>query len=633
VDERALERLRVRLLAALLLGLCWLVFAPALSGGFLLWDDADNLLTNTRWRGLGSAQLGWMFSTVHMGPYQPLSWLSYALDWELWGLDARAFHRTNLLLHSLNALLCFACARELLRKRWPAADLGAAAAAALFALHPLRVESVAWITERRDVLSGFFLLVSLRVWLAYADRGGGRTYALALLSYACSLLSKASAVGWPLVLLALDVWVLERGPWRTRLREKLPYFALALVFAALALLGQAELQGTMASWSEHGPLARFAQASYGWLFYPLQTLAVVGVRPIYELVLPMNASEPRFVAALVLAPTLFLLAAWKLRARAPRAWVAVLVYTLLALPLLGFAQAGPQLVAARYSYQACLPLALLAGAGVARLPRGAALAALGLTLLPGWRAHLDTRCWRSDRELWTHARELDPASRVALRNLVPAVFAEARAAGDPALRRARLEEALALCLEGRALGLDPQLENARGAVLAALADLDPARAAERLEQALAALRSALELARAARSDVTPPQANLITLLDRVGRPAEALPLCEDWIARSPESGAAWAALGHVRARLNQAQPALEALGRALALDRDLAGAWLDRGVVLEDLGRREEAREAYTQVLAARERLGAGQPEQPDAREARMKLERLGPAPSGPPVR
>jgi tetratricopeptide (TPR) repeat protein len=426
--------------------------------------------------------------------------------------------------------------------------------------------------------------------------------------------------------------VLERGPWRARIFEKLPYFALAGAFAAVALLGQAELQGTMATWSEHGLLARLAQASYGWLFYLLQSLAVVGVRPIYDMVLPMNVHEPRFVAALVLAPAL-LFAAWSLRGRWPRVWGAVLAYTLLALPLLGLAQAGPQLVAARYSYLACLPLALLAGAFVASLPRGAALAAFALALLPGWRAHLDTRYWRSDRELWTHARELDPSSRVAVRNLVPAIFAEARAAGDPAQKRARLEEALALCTEGRALGLDPQLENSRGAVLAALAELDPARAPELLEQALAAMRSALELARATRSDLTSPEANLITLLDRMGRQAEAMPLCDDWIARSPEWGPAWAARARLQAALGRGQTALESLDRALALDRDLPGAWLDRGIILAAFGRREEARKSFEEVLAARQRLGAGLPEAADAREARMQLERLGPAPSGPPVR
>ena len=152
--------MRAPLLALSLAALVLVAFAPALSGGFLLWDDADLLLSNARWRGLGLDELRWMFGTAHLGPYQPLSWVSYALDWQLFGLDARAFHRTNLVLHAGSAVLCFLAARELFAQRWPerrgsaTLDLGAAAAAALFALHPLRVESVAWITERRDVLSG-----------------------------------------------------------------------------------------------------------------------------------------------------------------------------------------------------------------------------------------------------------------------------------------------------------------------------------------------------------------------------------------------------------------------------------------------------------------------------------------------
>jgi tetratricopeptide (TPR) repeat protein len=620
VAARALERLRAPLLATGLAALCLLVFAPALSAGFLLWDDADNLLANTRWRGLGFEELRWMFSTLHLGPYQPLSWMSYAVDWQLWGLDPRGYHLTNVLLHACSAVLCFLCARELFAQRWPerragaALDLGAAAAAALFALHPLRVESVAWVTERRDVLSGFFLLLSLRAWLSGAKP-------LALAAYAASLLSKGTALGWPLVLLALDAWLLGRANWK----EKLPYFALSCVLGAVAWLGQSQIPGAMAGWSEHGLAARLAQASYGWLFYPLQTIAVAGVRPVYDLVLPLDLGEPRFLAALVLAPALFL-AAWALRKRWPAVWVALLAYTLLAAPVLGLAQSGPQLVAARYSYLACIPFALLAGAWVARRPRALALAALLVALLPGWRAHADTRAWRGDRELWTRARELDPGSRGALRNLVAAVYAEARASSEPAARRARLEEALALCAEWERLGRDAELENARGSVLAALADQDPARAAALREQALAALRAALELARASGSDPTTPESNLIALLAQQGRASETLPLCLDWTARRPQDGAAWAALGHARTEIGEAQPALAALGRALALDRDLSGAWLDRGLVLAALGRREEARAAFEQVLAARRRLGDSGLGHPDAVEARLQLERLGPA-------
>jgi tetratricopeptide (TPR) repeat protein len=474
------------------------------------------------------------------------------------------------------------------------------------------------------VLSGFFLLLSLRAWLAYTRAEGRRWYALALAAYAASLLSKASALGWPLVLLVLDAWVLQRGLGRARLKEKLPFLALALVLGAVALLGQARLPGTMAGWSEHGLGARLAQASYGWLFYPLQTLCVAGVRPIYDLELPLSPGEARFTAALLLAPALFG-AAWALRGRWPALWAALLAYTLLAAPLLGLVQTGAQLVAARYSYLACIPFALLAGAWVARRPRALAPAALLVALLPGWRAHADARFWRSDRELWTHARELDPSSRIALRNLVGAVYAEARASADPEQARARLAEALGLCEEWERRGRDAESENARASVLAAQADLDPPRAAELRLQAQAALRRALELARASGSDPTTPESNLIALCFQLGRASEALPLCQDWTARAPREPAAWAALGHAETEIGAAQPALAALARALELDRDQSGAWLDRGLVLAALGRTAEARTAFTEVLEARRRLGDGPGIHPDALEARLQLERLGP--------
>lgn len=631
------ERWRALLALAMLLALCAWAFAPALSGGFLDWDDRDNLLAHTRWRGLGLDELRWMFGTLHLGPYQPLTWLSWALDFELWGLDARAFHATNLALHALASVLLFGSARALLARRWPqavhraAVDLGACAAAALFALHPLRVESVCWITERRDVLAGALLVGSLRAWIAWtAPSARRRWYWIALALYVASLLAKASALGWPLVLFALDLRVLRRGPWRTLAREQLAFLAPALLLAGVALAGQGALPGAMASWREHGLAARAAQSAYGWCFYLAQTGIAAGVRPLYDLVLPLDPGEPRFLAALVLAP-LALLLAWRARRRWPALWTGLLAYTLLAAPLLGFAQTGPQLVAARYSYQPSLALALLFGAGVTTLAsspaRRAGLAALLFALVLSWSSisRSDARHWRSDEELWTHALELDPGSRGAARNAIAAACSASRALA-PAERRAVLERALALSRRAPQAERDPELLNARAGVLAALAELDPLRGDECNQQALEALRQALELARHAGSDPTTPEQNLATLLLRLGRGAESVPLLEDWTRRSPGDPEAWAALGHALTELGRAEPARTALERALGLDPELSGARLDRGLLRVALGEAAAAREDFLGVLRALEaRLG---PEQaalhPDALEARAQLARLG---------
>jgi len=188
-----------------------LAFLPILQNGFVDLDDAEGLVVNTWIRGLGAANLRWMLTTFHLGHWQPLAWLSFALDYRLWGLDARGFHLSGLLLHAANAGLLAVLAERLLA----CADVpagrrlaGAVTAALLWSVHPLRVESVAWATERRDVLSGFFFLATL---LAYVP-GPGRPPRIgwALAGTALTLASKASGMVLPALLVLLDVYPLRR---------------------------------------------------------------------------------------------------------------------------------------------------------------------------------------------------------------------------------------------------------------------------------------------------------------------------------------------------------------------------------------------------------------------------------------
>src|SRR5262249_39385764 len=154
------------------------------------WDDEDLLVTNAAYRGFDPPRLRWMFTTFHMGHYQPLTWLTFALDHRLGGMEPYAYHLGNVALHAANTVLVYALA-----SRIPGcASMPAAALAALsFAVHPLRVESVAWVTERRDVLSTFFLLLTLLAWFRRQEAGGAHAgwYGIALVSFALSLLSKA----------------------------------------------------------------------------------------------------------------------------------------------------------------------------------------------------------------------------------------------------------------------------------------------------------------------------------------------------------------------------------------------------------------------------------------------------------
>src|SRR5262245_9417533 len=198
----------------------FVVFSPALRNGFVNWDDFETIVENQNIRGFTWSLLRWMFTTFHLGHYQPLSWLSFSLDYLLWGLEPFGYHLTNILLHSANAVLFYFVSRRLLALAAPSINavvlhLAAGFSALIFASHPLRVESVAWATERRDVLSGFFLLLTVLSYLkavsAETDPRSWRSWiTVAVVLYVLSLLSKASGMTLPLVLLVLDVYPLRR---------------------------------------------------------------------------------------------------------------------------------------------------------------------------------------------------------------------------------------------------------------------------------------------------------------------------------------------------------------------------------------------------------------------------------------
>ena len=194
-------------------------FLPALQNQFVNWDDKQNFLENPHYRGLAGAHLRWMWTTLHMGHYAPLTWMTLGLDYLLSGMNPLGYHLTSLLLHTTSAVVFFFLARRLLTLALPRASgrghaltVSAGFAALVFAIHPLRVESVAWATERRDVLSGLFYLLTLLMYLRACERGapGRRSYWLSVALFGCALLSKSMAVSLPVVLLILEVYPLRR---------------------------------------------------------------------------------------------------------------------------------------------------------------------------------------------------------------------------------------------------------------------------------------------------------------------------------------------------------------------------------------------------------------------------------------
>src|SRR5438034_1865598 len=196
----------VRLLAPLLVALFTLTaFLPTLQNQFVAWDDDKNFLDNPRYRGLGWAHLRWMFTAFHLGHYIPLTWVTFGMDHLLWGMKPVGYHLTSLLLHAANAVLFFSLVRRILTLARPSAAerdhalvVSAGFAALVFAIHPLRVESVAWVTERRDVLSGLFYLLTILEYLRACEpeKRGRWWYWLSVVTFVCALLRLASAIAF-----------------------------------------------------------------------------------------------------------------------------------------------------------------------------------------------------------------------------------------------------------------------------------------------------------------------------------------------------------------------------------------------------------------------------------------------------
>src|SRR2546427_563635 len=221
------------------------VFAPGVGNDFVDWDDNLNFVTNPYYRGLGWTELRWMLTATVTGHYIPVTWMTLGLDYVLWGMNPAGYHLTNLVLHALNTVLFALIAIRLLRLARPrtgetALWAGTVTAALFFSLHPLRAETVAWVTERRGLLSAFFSLVTALTYVRMAAAEGAprrRWLAVSVGSYAMALASKAAVVPLPLVLLLMDVYPLGRLParWRTWgapearavWREKGPYAPLA----------------------------------------------------------------------------------------------------------------------------------------------------------------------------------------------------------------------------------------------------------------------------------------------------------------------------------------------------------------------------------------------------------------------
>ncbi len=437
----------------------FLVFSPALRNNFIHYDDADYVTDNPHVKaGLTVAGVAWAFTTGHAANWHPLTWISHMADCELYGLKPWGHHLTNILLHSLSTVLLFLALRRMTGANWRSLIV-----ALVFGLHPLRVESVAWLAERKDVLSTFFWMLTMLAYLRYVRESKARSpkskvfYGLALLCFACGLMSKPMLVTLPFVLLLLDWWPLQRicdlqgektarpgsiSPGRAAL-EKLPFLALAMGSSVVTFLVQqrGDVMSVDVSLILRLENAMVSYCRYlGKLFWPLD-LAVFYPHPLHW---PAGVIAMCGLILLVISGFAFAL-------RKSRPYFAVgwcwFLGTLV--PAIGLVQVGSQSMADRYSYVPTIGIIFIFVWGgfefLKRVPRAKSVAVAALSAGIIGCIFLTTRqigYWQDSETLFRHALAVTTNNPVALLNL-----------GEAVSGRGQAEEALAYYRE--ALRIQP----------------------------------------------------------------------------------------------------------------------------------------------------------------------------------
>jgi hypothetical protein len=454
------------------------VFLPTLSGAFLNWDDNVNFLDNPAYRGLGLEHIRWAFTSVTFGHYIPLTRLTWSLNWVLGGMNPWGYHLVNIALHAVNAALFYFVARRLLAAAGANAvqvgrrgtDLCAAAAVAalVFGVHPLRVEPVAWITGRPDLLCASFVLLTTWIYLRAAETEGPARHGLvwiASVTLAAALLSKGAALPFVGALLLLDVYPLRRlhrlGVWPL-VREKVPLLLVTLAGAG-AIIYAVRHGAVLTQTSEHGGFARLAAAAYSFLIAPFRVAWPAALSPLYEMPARINPLETRFALSLagVVLVTAVLIA---LRARWPAGLAAWTYSVLMLAPTSAVVRQGADLAPDRYTYLSGMGFAVLVGGGVLGLIRlvrqgtltrftGWTAAVAGLIAIVGFGASASSYSlvWRESETLWRWAVEVDPDCSVCHGKLGESALGGPAGQG----RAAEAEE-----LFRRAIALRPDLPDA-----------------------------------------------------------------------------------------------------------------------------------------------------------------------------
>jgi Flp pilus assembly protein TadD len=420
---------RELLTGAVLAVLVAIVYAPVRSFPFISYDDPFYVTDNPHLaNGLTAESVRWTLWNDYSDNWFPLTWLSHLLDRTLFGLDPGPQHVVNALLHAANAVLLFALLRYATGSMWRSWVV-----AALFALHPLRVESVAWVSERKDVLSGLFFILTLLAYAWHARRRSTARYIVLVVAYAAALMCKPMVVTVPFLLLLLDVWPL-RATWTSRktiILEKLPLLAMAIAVCAATVVVQRQV-GAVKSSDRYTLAQRTGNAVVSYVRYVQKTVWPRGLAVFY----PHPGTWPAWQVAgcaLLLVGATYV--AWRVRRNAPYALVGWLWFLGMLVPVIGIVQVGDQSMADRYTYLPSIGLMIVIvwGMGdflrVDRSPErlGPATATAATLVVLSIATSLQLRHWSGGTiQLFQHAVNVTDGNWLAHRHLASALADEKR---------------------------------------------------------------------------------------------------------------------------------------------------------------------------------------------------------------
>ncbi len=524
------------------------VYAPALRCAFIAFDDNEYVSRNDNIQhGLNWASLRWAFTTGHAANWHPLTWLSHTLDWQLFGSNPAGHHATSVLFHLANSLLLFLLLRRMTGALWRSAFV-----AGLFALHPLRLESVVWVAERKDVLSAFFGLLATWTYVRYTENLKSQIsnfkffYAAALLLFALALMAKPMLVTLPFLLLLLDFWPLARFQSGSRLLlEKAPFFLLAFASSVVTFLVQRQ-QGAVAALANFPLSARLANVPVAYVRYLSKNAWPSRLALIY----PHEVWEAwQVLAALGLLGAITAGVLWRRRAQ-PYLAVGWFWFLGMLVPTIGLVQVGDLSLADRYTYLPSVGLWIMVAWAVADFA-GSCAAVAGTVALLAFTLSTShqIRYWCDTDTIFSHMIAVTGANYVAYYNM-----------GCAALDTGDLQKAID-CFEGAlaAEAAGPYWRN-------------PAQAHNNLGNALL----------------------------RQGRIPQAVAHFEKAIAAKPDFAEAYYNMGHAFVANHQPDVAIDCFQHALAISPDVPETHYILAETLRQLGRRAEAIEHYRRALALR---------------------------------